>query len=90
MELSKLTLLLVTILIGSQSYDLCPGDKPVVTFVNDGMCNCKVSISENETLEVQSGQKLSLSLFNGSYDFKSNCSSDAFLNDQKSTLEQIA
>ena len=90
MKLSKLTILFATILIGSQSCDLCPGDKPVITFVNNGFCNCDVTITDSDTRHVLGGQSIEVSLHAGSYDLSANCNSNAYLNEQLTTLEQIA
>ncbi len=90
MKLSKLTILLSAFAISVQSCDLCPGDKPVITFVNNGFCNCDVTISDSDTRHVLAGQSIDVSLFAGSYDLSANCNSNAYLNDQLKTLEQIA
>ena len=90
MKLTKLTVLFVAILIGAQSCDLCPGDKPVITFVNNGFCNCDVTITDSDTRYILGGQSIEVSLHAGSYDLSANCNSNAYLNDQLTTLEQIA
>ena len=89
MKLFKNTLLLWLVIIGFQSCDLCPGERPVITFVNNGYCNCDVTISENDERYVLGGQSIEVTLFEGSYDLSANCTSSAYLNDQLSIIEQI-
>ena len=90
MKFSSLALLLSFFVIGFASCDLCPGERPVITFVNDGICNCDVTISEDDTRHVLGGQSIEVTLFDGSYDLSANCNSSAYLNEQLTLLEQIA
>lgn len=71
------------------SCDLCPGETPVITFVNNGYCNCDVHISETDTRHVLGGQSIEVSLWAGEYSMSADCSSNAYLNDQLTVLEQI-
>ncbi|MBM71686.1 MAG: hypothetical protein CL847_02750 [Crocinitomicaceae bacterium] len=89
MKLIKNTLLLLLVILGFQSCDLCPGERPVIIFVNNGYCNCDVTISENDERHVLGGESIEVTLFSGSYDLSANCTSSAYLNDQLSILEQI-
>ena len=90
MKIRTYTLLLALLAIGFQSCDLCQGERPVITFVNNGFCNCDVVISDTDTRHVLGGQTIEVTLFAGAYDFSANCNSNAYLNDQLSLLEQIA
>ncbi len=90
MKLLKNAILLSLVIIGFQSCDLCPGERPVITFENTGFCNCDVTISDGDVRHVLGGQSIEVTLFAGSYDLSANCNSNAYLNDQLTTLEQIA
>lgn len=89
MNFIKNATLLAILAIAFHSCDLCPGERPVITFVNDGYCNCDVTISDGDVRHVLGYQSIEVTLFSGSYDLSANCNSDAYLNDQLTTLEQI-
>ena len=72
MKFSSFALLLSFFVIGFASGDLCPGERPVITFVNDGICNCDVTISEDDTRHVLGGQSIEVTLFAGSYNLSAN------------------
>ena len=86
----KNILLLSLVIICFQSCELCPGERPVITFVNNGFCNCDVTISDNDVRHVLGGQSIEVTLFSGSYDFSADCSSNAYQNNQLTLIEQIA
>ena len=90
MKFSSIVLLLSFIIIVFASCDVCSGERPVITFVNNGMCNCEVIISEYDTRYVLGDQSIEVTLFPESYDLSANCNSSAYLNDQLTILEQIA
>ena len=90
MKFSSYVLLLSFFAIGFASCDLCPGERPVITFENDGICNCDVTISEGDVRHVLAGQSIEVNLYPGSYDLSANCNSAAYLNHQLSLLKQIA
>ena len=89
MKLPTSVFLLSLFAFGFSSCEFCPGERPVVTFVNDGYCNCEVVVNDNDTRYVLGGQSIEVTLFPGSYDFTSNCNSSAYLNSELSILEQI-
>ena len=90
MKFSSYVLLLSFFAIGFASCDLCQGERPVITFENNGICNCDVTISEGDVRHVLAGQSIEVTLYPGSYDLSANCNSAAYLNDQLSLLKQIA
>ena len=89
MKFPTSVLLLSLFVFGFSSCELCPGERPVITFVNNGYCNCDVEISSNDTRYVLGNQSIEVTLFPGSYTFTANCTSTAYLNDEMSILEQI-
>lgn len=89
MKLSAPITLIAAGLLALSSCDLCPGETPVVTFVNNGYCNCDIHISASDTRHVLGGQSIEVSLLAGEYSISADCSSNAYLNDQLTTLEQI-
>ena len=89
MKLSTPITFIAASLLALNSCDLCPGETPVVTFVNNGYCNCDIYISETDTRHVLGGQSIEVTLWSGEYSISADCSSNAYLNDQLTTLEQI-
>jgi hypothetical protein len=89
MKLSTPITFIAASLLALNSCDLCPGENPVVTFVNNGYCNCDIQISETDTRHVLGGQSIEVTFWAGEYSISADCSSNAYLNNQLTTLEQI-
>jgi hypothetical protein len=81
--------LLSLFVFGFSSCELCPGERPVITFVNNGYCNCDVQVTNNDTRYVLGGNSVEVTLFPGSYVFIANCNSSAYLNNEMTLIEQI-